>query len=556
VIGVIAHPSEEAVVREFFELFKTPWEFYDGNRSYEVLLCTQDCRLDVNARVVLFYAGRRAAHFDTENGIQIANLRNQACVLLYESNRIPIYGDTVTFSGANGDLLRDETSAHCAGHISSRGEMVVARIGYDLFAEIRALLTVGQPFHNANIPTVELHIAFLRDLIIKCGVPLVEIPPVPEGHRFIVCLTHDVDQPSIRGHKWDHTIFGFLYRAVLSSARNFIGGRFTFRDLLKNWAAASKLPLVYLGLAQDFWRNFDDRYLELEKNLTSTFFIIPFKDYSGQRVDQRASKLRASRYEAREIAGSVQKLIAAGREIGLHGVDAWLDGPKGRKELDEIRRLTGVSEIGVRMHWLYYDQESPPALEKAGALYDSTIGYNETVGYRAGTTQPYKPLQASRLIELPLHVMDTALFYPDYLGLSFKDAKTVVDRMIDHAIQFGGCLTINWHDRSIFPERLWGTFYRELLGELKARGAWFSTARQSVTWFRKRRATVFETDRTESEAVRAQVTSANGEDVPRLLLRVHEVRSPRQTNASGAQQYIDIAFDNSAETYSVSEVRS
>ena len=49
----------------------------------------------------------------------------------------------------------------------------------------------------------------------------------------------------------------------------------------------------------------------------------------------------------------------------------------------------------MRMHWLYYDQQSPGVLEKAGAVYDSTIGYNETVGYRAGTTQAYKPLEAS-----------------------------------------------------------------------------------------------------------------------------------------------------------------
>ena len=70
------------------------------------------------------------------------------------------------------------------------------------------------------------------------------------------------------------------------------------------------------------------------------------------------------------------------------------------------------------MHWLYYDQQSPVALEQAEAVYDSTIGYKETVGYRAGTTQVYKPLQVTRLLELPMHVMDTALFYPAYLGFS------------------------------------------------------------------------------------------------------------------------------------------
>ena len=47
---------------------------------------------------------------------------------------------------------------------------------------------------------------------------------------------------------------------------------------------------------------------------------------------------------------------------------------------------------------------------------------------------------------------------------------------MDHAVRFGGCLTVNWHDRSVAPERLWGACYRELVQELKGRGAWFATA--------------------------------------------------------------------------------
>ena len=37
-IGVIANPSERPIVSEFFELFKTPWEFYQSDRHYDVLL--------------------------------------------------------------------------------------------------------------------------------------------------------------------------------------------------------------------------------------------------------------------------------------------------------------------------------------------------------------------------------------------------------------------------------------------------------------------------------------------------------------------------------------
>ena len=280
------------------------------------------------------------------------------------------------------------------------------------------MLTVGQPAANANMPALELHIAFLRDLITGCGVPLVEIPPVPDGYRFIACLTHDVDHPSIRQHKWDHTMFGFLYRAVFGSLRDLIRGRLAVRDLVRNWVAALKLPLVHLGLAKDFWREFDDRYLELEKGLRSTFFVIPFKNRAGRHREGPAPGFRAAQYGAADIAGTIRKLRDAGCEVGLHGIDAWIDSSRGSEEVEEIRRLTGASKVGVRMHWLYYDRQSPQALEQAGAAYDSTIGYNETVGYRAGTTQAYKPLEASRLLELPLHVMDTALFYPAYLGLS------------------------------------------------------------------------------------------------------------------------------------------
>ena len=55
------------------------------------------------------------------------------------------------------------------------------------------------------------------------------------------------------------------------------------RDLFTNWAAALKLPFVHLGLAKDFWREFDDRYLELEEGLRSTFFVIPFSGRAGNK---------------------------------------------------------------------------------------------------------------------------------------------------------------------------------------------------------------------------------------------------------------------------------
>lgn len=518
-IGVIANPSEHAVVREFFELFKTPWQFYRSGQHYEVLLCAGDAGFDQDAaRVVLAYAGRSLPK-DAVAKIEVTPQERTSHMLSYEGFRIPIYGESVTFSGGASIVMQDQDQNVVRGE-QRRGPRVV-RIGYDLFREVRTLLTAGQPQEHAGIPALDLHIALLRKLIVTSGVPLVEIPPVPAGHRLIACLTHDVDHPSIRLHKFDHTMLGFLYRAILGSLSGVLRGRVSMRKLLTNWAAVAKLPFVHLGLAQDLWSWCDD-YLKLEDGLCSSFFVIPFKDRPGLDGEGVAPSRRAARYGAADLAAQLQKLMSAGCEIAVHGIDAWCDRSKGSEELEQIRRITGVQQPGIRMHWLYFDEQSPAILEMAGADYDSTIGYNQTVGYRAGTTQVYKPLSAVRLLELPLHIMDTALFFPGYLNLSSKEASVLVDRIVANAAEFGGIVTVNWHDRSLAPERLWGDVYRDLIDELKRQGAWFATAAEAVSWFRKRRSAVFENVSGDSRALRARVGVEAGPDVPDLQLRVHD----------------------------------
>ncbi len=516
-IGVIVQNSAEDVVREFFELFKTPWEFYREGRRYDVVLCTGDSAIRLDAELVVSYVGRRT-QFDEQHGVRTVKHRNGGRMLAYAGQRVPIYGNSIAFPDVECWLLTDTHSRHQVGYVKQLGHATVARIGYDLFEEIRTLLTTGQPAANSLIPTVEHHVSILRNLITGLGVPLMEIPPVPEGYEFIVCLTHDVDHPLIRQHKWDHTTMGFLYRAIFGSVDRFMRGRLSMEDLANNWKAAILLPFVQLGVANDFWGDFVERYTELEDGLPSTFFVIPYEGRSGTNPTGRQARLRAANYAARDIADSIRKLLATGREVGLHGIDAWLDSTSGREELHEISRLTETSEIGVRMHWLYSDQDSPMELEKAGALYDSTSGYNETIGYRAGTTQVYKPLNVNHLLEMPLHIMDTALFYPNHLNLSVEGAKKLIDVVIDNAARYGGCLTVNWHDRSTAPERLWTQSYRGLLEDLKTRGAWFATVGQAVAWFRKRRSAGFADDCGPGSLQDARQHENN---TPRLQVRSH-----------------------------------
>ena len=433
--------------------------------------------------------------------------------------------------------------------MSQFGDASALRVGYNLFQEVNYLLTVGQPVSNARTPTLEEHIAWLRDWITLSGFSLLEIPPVPDGYSFIACLTHDIDHPSVRNHLFDHTMFGFLHRSTLGTWRDAFRGRKSVRNLLKNWWAACLLPFVYLRFARDFWLEFD-RYLEIEAGHGSTFYVIPSRNYPGHTAEGVASPMRACQYDLDQILPQLKRIVAAGGEVGVHGLDAWLDVDQGRKELERVSRAVGVTELGIRMHWLFFDRNSPSVLDRAGFTYDSTVGYRETIGYRAGTMQAYAPPGVSNLLELSLQVMDTALFYPKYLNLGEKEAERMVFRLIEDAERFGGALTFNWHDRSIAPERLWDDFYLKLLRELERRGAWFPTATQAVGWFRKRRSASLEATPVEPGKIRVRGRMNSADNFPGLKIRLQKPRARSlagPATARTAAEAVDLRLDGTTE---------
>jgi peptidoglycan/xylan/chitin deacetylase (PgdA/CDA1 family) len=534
-IGVLAREEERVVVAEFFELFKTPWEFYRSGSDYDVLICSNTQIQYSSAKLVLIYGYEQSA-FDRERKITIVSRRKNR-IISHDDARIPTYGDCLGFkTGGSTPLLDEQTRESVALEVATPVQTFL-RMGFDLFGEISYLLTHGQPLAYSHFPTLELHVALLRNLIVSRSIPLVEIPPVPAGHNFISCLTHDVDHPAIRPHKFDHTLFGFLYRATIGSLTDFCRGRRSFKQLATNWLAAFSLPLVHLGLVKDLWDRFD-RYLELEEGLTSTFFFIPKKGVPGTRADRRAPSKRATQYDVGDVQDQLDALISAGREIACHGIDAWHDPERGHEELERIRNAAGISDIGVRSHWLYFDERSPAAFEQAGFAYDSTVGYNESIGYRAGTAQVFKPFTVSRLLELPMHIMDTAMFYPAYMNLSLDQAKEAIKPLLDNASRFGGVLTVNWHDRSIAPERFWDEPYKQLLTDLKSKGAWFATAAKAVAWFKQRRSAKIDNVAHDGDKIRVRVAiTETAADLPGLIVRLHQSPS----------QYVDRSISESGE---------
>lgn len=500
-IGVAVNESQLDVVTEFFELFKTPWEQAVPGRHYRVVLTTTESSRTFHADVVFIY-GSRGFHIDGKVGLTASNVSGLV-TLRWRDVQLPIYKGVAIFESTQPDdfLTFDERPVTYRSEVD--GQMVY-RIGYDLLAEIQFLLTEGQPVKQALTPTVEIHIGVLRHLLRLCHISFLEIPPRPHGYDFMCCLTHDIDFFGIRSHVFDRTMAGFLYRASFGTLLNLIRGHRSLPDACRNWLAVLSLPLVFLRVLPDCWRPFEE-YAQVEDPKLSTFFLVPFKGKAGVAPNGSPNHWRETPYGIGDIREHVKAAADADSELALHGIDAWCDTVAGCEESNQLTALTGQKNVGIRMHWLYFDQGSPKTLEAAGFDYDSTCGYNEAVGYRAGTSQSFRPLGCSTLMELPLTIMDSALFSSGRMGLTPVGAMSLCKRIVAQARREGGAIVINWHDRSLAPERLWDRFYQELLLEIRAGGrVWFAKAREAVDWFRWRRSIRF--SRIDSSGPDVQIT--------------------------------------------------
>lgn len=496
-IGINARAGELPAVREFFELFKTAWEPYVAGRSYTAVIATTETGALADAPVTLVY-GADEMDVDRRAGVGVARTDGQA-EISWRDAAFPVYGGVATF-----DRPYESGDPHCGRrpveYRIASGRRTVVRVGIDLFAEARHLLEAGQPVGQALSPTLEWHIARLRSLLVDAGVPLVEVPPRPYGYDYTCCLTHDLDFYGIRRQGLDRTLLGFLYRASAGTLVDLLRGRRTVAEAARNAGAVARLPLVLTGIVGDFWNPVRD-YATVEPCERSTFFVVPVKHAPGVAPDGTTQPTRAVAYQASDISDELRASVSRGSEVAVHGIDAWRDTDAALAERSAVASASSTVPAGVRMHWLYWNHESPRRLEAAGFSFDSTCGFNETIGYRAGTSQVFRPFTANTLLELPLSIMDSSLLFPGRMNLPKSAALGLCRQVLSNARRFGGTVVINWHDRSLVPERLWDDVYRQLLAMVETEGRpWFATASRAVDWFRWRRTIRFTRVGTTAEA--------------------------------------------------------
>ena len=286
-------------------------------------------------------------------------------------------------------------------------------------------------------------------------------PPRWRGARFAMALTHDVDVP------WRWTRVGL--RGGVSRVKAGVLGRSAntaFREL----RALAGVPVHKLRGTDPNWRFEEILAAEREAGARSTFFLM-----AGHR--HRADGPSPAAYD-RLRPRLVEVLTSGGAEVGLHGsYTAAEDAAVLAAEKSALERL-GARVEGQRYHYLRVDPHANLApVAEAGFRYDSTLGFADAVGFRAGIAQPFRPwsLAADRpldLVEVPLALMDVTLAEERYLGLSADESRRHIESLLDGAAERGGGFAVLWHtdrfDRG--TARGWDRLYDELLAGVRARG--------------------------------------------------------------------------------------
>lgn len=287
--------------------------------------------------------------------------------------------------------------------------------------------------------------------------------PWRDEPNWAVAATHDVDFFAVSTPR---TAYRYLKNLVIASLVH-KDPRLAF-SILRHAAAAIKGGPSLFNCLQRL------RDEEARRGMASTFLFLC-----------RQANPRDANYDLsdRMVVETMRKITDSGGEIGIHGSYTSLD-EKGRLQ-EEFGRLAqaGFPSVGHRQHWLRYRGASLfEALVEAGAWYDGSAGYSERPGFRHGMCSPFPPYDFERekpfeLIELPLAIMDGALYCEDPSGRTWRER---CEKILGFSRGLGwGGISVLWHD-ALFSGAQLPMDLADLYWDLPRPGELWTTGRDLV----------------------------------------------------------------------------
>lgn len=174
------------------------------------------------------------------------------------------------------------------------------------------------------------------------------------------------------------------------------------------------------------------------------------------------------------LASMLRTLVDGGWHVGLHqAFDSWSDSDAMTAEAATIAAASGAPVTRCRQHWLRFSwRETWAAQQAAGLHLDTTLGFNDAIGFRNGAAlevNPWDPEneRALDIRSVPLVLMDSHLH--DYNLLNDDEIQAEINRVVDEITLVGGTASVLWHQRVMHPDYGWDRSYAWLLDLLKNR---------------------------------------------------------------------------------------
>jgi peptidoglycan/xylan/chitin deacetylase (PgdA/CDA1 family) len=312
-------------------------------------------------------------------------------------------------------------------------------------------------------------------------------PPVwPDNKKFAVCLTHDVDAVSELDLMQNIRV---IKKLLQTTSQRPLGE--TLRRSVEHKLNALK---GLIGKADHLCKFENWMDLEAKHGARSTFFFAP--EHAGQPHNSDCMYKYDQGIEYRgtniSVAEMMRDMDRRGWEIGLHpswGTHDNLDEMVFQKQ--QVEAVLDHPIYSVRQHFLKYDPLNTHRIQsEAGFKYDSTMGYNDNLGFRRGSSYPFncfdlKAGQSLPLLQVPLIIQDGALLAPGK-GMRLDSDKAVeyIKLLISEVREVGGVLTLSWHPHT-FNRPAYFDVYGQVLELLEKETPWFATVNEVGEWWRE-----------------------------------------------------------------------
>jgi peptidoglycan/xylan/chitin deacetylase (PgdA/CDA1 family) len=327
--------------------------------------------------------------------------------------------------------------------------------------------------------------------------------PWPEGKKFAVCLSHDVDRITFAlwWARWRRLkeVFPLVLKDkpyLTSKLKSLFSSRLTGRKDPASSMIIQNKPHSETFKKGDFfspWLSIEERY-----GFRSTFFFfpdLPSRYHEFDRPMYRHSDIIGYEGERVSISEMMRHLDRRGWEVGLHGTFYSFDDVQElKRQKEQVERTVQKEVVSIRQHYLHFDiSKTPRAQGEAGLKFDSSFGSNRLIGFRNGMAFPFYFYDLAAdiplpVLEIPLHIQDGALFSLNNLGLSPPLALQRAKEMIDRVEETEGLVTLLWHPHSAdevsFPGWFW--VYAELLSYVAQKDAWVAPVREIGNWWEER----------------------------------------------------------------------